>query len=262
MSILKKINRRIVGFIYHKTGMYRYDQSKYDDSFISKHTCELEPNTLAQKKVWVFWTGDNEMSPERSACYKSIVEKSGVDVVLITPKNLSDYVIDEHPLHPMYEKLSFVHRSDYLRCYFMHHHGGGYFDIKNIEDSISDLFDELNESDSWFIGYREINEHGVPEISGEIGYDIKTHYRYIIGNGGYIFKPRSSFTQEWYDELHNRLDGLSEQLINAETTVRTSENYPVEWSFILAQIFQPLCLKYHNKLLQSDKMKPSFKNYM
>ena len=53
-----------------------------------------------------------------------------IPVLLVTPDDLAAYVLPEHPLHEAYEGLSFVHRSDYLRCYFLNFHGGGYADIK------------------------------------------------------------------------------------------------------------------------------------
>ena len=48
----------------------------------------------------------------------------------MTPANLQDWVVAGHPLHPAYNDLSLVHRSDYLRAYLLHHHGGGYCDLK------------------------------------------------------------------------------------------------------------------------------------
>lgn len=59
-----------------------------------------------------------------------LTKNSGVEVKLITPKNLNNYLLPDFPLHPAYDYLSLVHKSDYLRCYFMHFHGGGYSDIK------------------------------------------------------------------------------------------------------------------------------------
>jgi hypothetical protein len=38
--------------------------------------------------------------------------------------------LPEYPLHPAFKYLSYVHKSDYLRSYFMHFYGGGYADIK------------------------------------------------------------------------------------------------------------------------------------
>ena len=40
------------------------------------------------------------------------------------------FIHPQYPIHPAYNFLSNIHRSDYLRCYFMHILGGGYADIK------------------------------------------------------------------------------------------------------------------------------------
>lgn len=54
----------------------------------------------------------------------------GLPVELVTPKNLSDWVLPQHPLHRAYENLSLVCCSKYLRVSLTHHHGGGYCDLK------------------------------------------------------------------------------------------------------------------------------------
>ena len=78
--------------------------------------------------IYCFWTGTNEMNETRLNGLNKLRSVSGCNVVLITPDNLNDFLIE--PLHPAYKYLSLVHRSDYLRAYFMHYHGGGYSDIK------------------------------------------------------------------------------------------------------------------------------------
>ena len=71
------------------------------------------------------------MSDKRKKCLDSIKQNIGVKVILITPNNLDKYILKDYPLHKSYKYLSEVHKSDYLRTYFMHHYGGGYTDIKN-----------------------------------------------------------------------------------------------------------------------------------
>lgn len=81
-------------------------------------------------RVFCFWTGDNDLPPARVEGLDAMRQMIGVPVELITPEKLPAWVVEGHPLHPMYSQLSYVHRSDYLRAYFMAHHGGGYSDIK------------------------------------------------------------------------------------------------------------------------------------
>lgn len=83
----------------------------------------------------MFWTNDKgEITPNRFRSLNQFKEISEVDVILITKDNLHEYILPENPLHPSYKYLSAVHRSDYLRTYFMHFYGGGYSDIKKLQD--------------------------------------------------------------------------------------------------------------------------------
>jgi hypothetical protein len=82
------------------------------------------------KIIYCFWTGDNQLTPNRINGLKTMKENLNVDIKLIDKNNLNDYIIPEHPLHDGYKYLSLNHKSDYLRCYFMNFYGGGYSDIK------------------------------------------------------------------------------------------------------------------------------------
>ena len=110
--------------------------------------------TYLNKVVYVLWTGNNKMSEKRKKCYESIKKNIGVPVILITPKNLHKYILKDYPLHPAYEYLSLNHRSDYLRTYFMHVHGGGYTDIKQTNVNWLPFFKKLeSKNDKWCSGY-------------------------------------------------------------------------------------------------------------
>ena len=81
-------------------------------------------NMNMQKRIWVFWTGDNEIPQIRKKNIESMKNKSGAEIILVTSGNLSEYIAVEK-IHPAYNFLNFAHKADYLRCYFMHHFGGG-----------------------------------------------------------------------------------------------------------------------------------------
>src|SRR5690606_33031178 len=103
-----------------------------------------------------------------------IRSKSGVEVELITSENLKRYIVEDFPLHPSYEYLSYVHRADYLRAYFMHHHGGGYCDIKIIEHAWKNTFLKLNrDNEKWIVGYPEVAPSAIPFTEGRLGKDLK-----------------------------------------------------------------------------------------
>ena len=98
--------------------------------------------------VYQVWTGDNPMSDDRRACFDSGLRNIKVPIKLITKDNLQDYVVAGHPLHPAYRYLTPTQKSDYLRNYLMHFHGGGYADIKwFVEDNNwNEAFDILDSS--------------------------------------------------------------------------------------------------------------------
>jgi len=205
--------------------------------------------------------------------FQSILDNAKVKVCLITPENLDQYILKDYPLHEAYQYLSNVHKSDYLRCYFMYHYGGGYTDIKFHNKSWKKAFKKLNSSkNSFALGvYEESNSsENICYVdsffdrkdANDLNYNMKIHYLYLIGSCSYIFKANSSFAKDWINELNRRLDLLLNELkINPGNIMGDNEGYPIKWNSILGQIFHPLCLKYHKGLLHDDSIKPSYENY-
>lgn len=118
----------------------------------------------APKRIFCFWTGSNELSANRQRGLSSLRSNSGVSIELINESNLRDWILPEHPLPEGYQYLSFVHRSDYLRSYFMYHYGGGYSDIKFCSNSWVSAFDRLNSSEKTGLGYPERSPHAVANL--------------------------------------------------------------------------------------------------
>ena len=107
----------------------------------------------APGQVFAVWTGQNAMSDVRRRSLDILrYTNLGLDVHFVTPRNLSEYLVTGHPLHPSYEDLSFHHRADYLRAYFMHHHGGAYADIKPLTGAWGPVLDKLNSSPTLWAG--------------------------------------------------------------------------------------------------------------
>ena len=98
-----------------------------------------------QPRIFCLWTDKNIMSEDRYNALSSI-KNSCLEVIFVNRENLSSWVVENSPLHPAYNYLSSVHKADYLRCYLMHHHGGGYTDIKVIENSWLLPFEQLEKS--------------------------------------------------------------------------------------------------------------------
>ena len=65
---------------------------------------------------------------------------------------------------------------------------------------------ENSGEDIFGCGYPEIGESGVANVL------VASEWRQLIGNGAYIFKPNTEFTQQWYNEMIQLLDEKLEDL--------------------------------------------------
>ena len=217
----------------------------------------------AKKCIYIFWTGNNEMSDRRKYGVQKLKDISGVDIIVVSPTNLKNYILDDFPLHPAYEFLSLVHKSDYLRCYFMYHHGGGYSDVKATNNSWLEAFETLNNSNFYVLGYREILG-GIARIGSDpvLTYDLRRYYFKNLGVCSFIFKPKSPIAKEWLNELNSRLDGYLPTLkVYPGNVLGDNLGYPIQWTMILSQILHPIFLKYQSKILQNNDIKPSITDY-
>jgi len=207
--------------------------------------------------IYCFWTGTNEMSQNRKDCLTALPGATGCEVKCIYKDDLAPYILEDHPLHPAFEYLSETHKADYLRTYFMNFHGGGYTDIKRQGGSWIKAFDDLEASDAWMNGYREI----------ETGVAYPPHaayWRELIGNCAYICKPRTPLTEEWYAAMIALLDARLERLrLHPATFPQDSadrSSYPIAWNEMLGRIFHRIAYSYKDKLLQTVPM-VSFYSY-
>ncbi|MFI3305481.1 MAG: hypothetical protein R3Y68_03070 [Rikenellaceae bacterium] len=276
MFLLKILRFIYVPIVFHykkntseilsKIKPYVYDCLRYRETFLFNDS-ERPDDKLedAEKVVYCFWTGDNDLTPARKRSVAQLRSRLSVPLKLITADTLNEYILAEYPLHPGYKYLSYVHRADYLRCYFMHHYGGGYIDVKECTSTWSGVFDELNNSDKYILGYPEGSHFGVciSSTNGNISKDLMRHWRYVVGNGAYVCRPRTKFTQEWYDELNSRMDYYYRLLVLNPGDARRRDNigYPIPWSNILGDIFQPLCLKYSDRIIQCKDVLPLCRDY-
>lgn len=214
---------------------------------------------LKNKTVYMFWTGNNKLTPNRLQSIKKFKLIANVNLVLITNKNLKNYILKSNPLHPGYQYLSETQKSDYLRAYFMNFYGGGYSDIKETTSDWSYLFNKLYNSNYIAIGYKEIGKHGVAGNN-----KLKSKYNELIGCGAYIFKPDTKFTNEWYIKMMLLMDYYYLRLKKnpasfPQDSCEKKTNYPICWN-TFNQIFHPLCYKYR-KSINRDLPISIFKNY-
>jgi len=186
---------------------------------------------------------------------------------MVAPENLAEWVVARHPLHPAYEFLSPVHRSDYLRPYFMYHYGGGYADIKRQTQSWMPTVARVLRSKCLMgAGYRELSggtawlqnnvvdgqvfvlSRAVRPLAAKIvTHAMRVGHSAMIGNGAFYFKPRTLYARLWLREVERRLNILTPALreqpaSHPRSTLGDGTGYPVPWSFLLGDINGPLSL--------------------
>lgn len=232
----------------------------------------MEFDGLAGDIVFCAWTGSTPLSEQRAECLLSIYRETHCPVLLVTPANLADWIVPASLFHPAFSLLSEVHRADYLRCYFMHHHGGGYTDIKRTTASWRPHFARLRASpDADGLGYQEIGPHGIPHVSGPFGDLLRANFRDVIGNCAYIFRKRTALTQHWIDQTHAVLDAKLALLQQHpaqhpmdQTGVTLPDGstslYPLRWAELLGEVFHPLVYRHRERILQAD-IAPQFTQY-
>jgi hypothetical protein len=222
-------------------------------------------DAIAQRIIWCFWTGDNEMSDQRRRCLDNMEQTTRCNVVLVTKAALHDFLCPDHPLHTAYQYLSETHMADYLRAYFMYHYGGGYSDIKMQTGSWVESFEAMEVNQEMIgIGYREV-PGGVPlYLRTESGSPLSACWQLLIGNGAYIFRRDTDFLRLWFARLHQVLDQESQALklhpARFPQDSRTASGYPLLWSQILADIFSPLCYQFSENIMNTLPP-PVFHNY-
>jgi hypothetical protein len=215
---------------------------------------------ISSKTIFVFWTGDNSMSVQRKECFNKLVNKSGCKVILITRGNLNNWILPEAPLHPAFEYLSFTHKADYLRTYFMHFYGGGYSDIKAPSNNwIKGFMDMENHPSCLINGYHEAAPSDVAFVPHQ------KYWKLLPGNCAYIVRPNTDFTQIWYHEMIKTLDAKLNDLEKSpakepQDCREKGQGYPIEWNEILGRIFHKHVLEY-NKHVLFTVPRPIFEHY-
>jgi hypothetical protein len=214
-----------------------------------------------ERKLYMFWTGNNQPSEPRRRAIEEARRTCGVDFVLKVGNEVLDLQLPEHPFHEAYPHLSLTHKADYLRTYVMHHHGGGYSDVKLLDFDWNPYFDALDASDAWAMGYPETRPIDVAVVPNDpIARELQSNYASLIGNCNYIFKPGTPFTEQWYRSMHSKLDEKllelrenparhPQDVKGARFSDGTVSKYPLRWAEILGEIFHKVCYAHRNQIL-------------
>lgn len=229
-------------------------------------------DALSTGIIFALWLGPYVMSHERNIALQSIFRDSGRPVCFITDATLHEWERPDFPFHSAYRYLSEVHRADYLRCYLMHHYGGGYTDIKPVLKSWTEHFNELKESNCLALGYPEISASAVAQLPGELGEQLRKHYAELIGYCSMIFHRRTELTAEWLNDTHRKLDDLLPDLqahpaqhpmdqLGVTLPSGIVSKYPLPWTALGGNIFHPVILKYKDRVVKSAGIIPQLYNY-
>ena len=139
----------------------------------------------------------------------------------------------------------------------MNFHGGGYSDIKEINESWLNQYNKLkNSEDLWGYGCRERSEEDIAYGNDEsFNKKMKENYNNLIATNQFIFKSNTPLTNEWYKQLVEKMDIIYEDLKKYPSKeirqVYTKEYpYPLEWTELLGKIYHPIVYKYNNKILK------------
>lgn len=222
--------------------------------------------------TFCIWAGLNSMSAQRMQALLSIQFNTGCPVVCLTAANLGEWQHPDQPFHPAFDFLSATHKADYLRCYLMHHYGGGYTDIKHTQRPWRPFFERLQSHPGQDgLGYTEIGPNGVAPVPPPMGDALRANYLKLIGLCAFVFRRQSPFTYQWFSQTQHLLDAKLDALranparhpqdqMNAPFTDGTLSPYPLAWTELLGNVFHPLVLQMCARILH-DEIAPAFSNY-
>ena len=218
---------------------------------------------LQSNTVFCVWTGTNPMSDARRRALWSLFVTTCCPVAFVSPNSIRDWERSDAPFHPAYEHLSATHKADYLRCYLMHHCGGGYADIKMTVKRWDGAFARLRESDSLALGYTEVGPQGVAPVEGALGDEMRRNWSALIGFCAFVFRRRTALTTAWLERVHAVLDREREALAahpaqhaqdvqGLAFSDGTKSAYPLRWTELGGDIFHPLVWEYRARILHDD----------
>lgn len=182
-----------------------------------------------------FWTDDTPMSEQRKRRLQELRDFAApVRIRLLTPETIPSLQRPGAPFHPAYPYLSAVHRSDYLRAYLMHFHGGGYTDVKSYMLG------------SWSKAFRDMDARP----------DILLSWRHP--GGAMIGRPNTELTRRWYTEVCRRLDQHLPALMAYPgrpppfTHCAVDPAYPLRWTELMREVLEPILYEFPTQVLETS----------
>jgi hypothetical protein len=208
--------------------------------------------------AWFLWTGDNPMPAYLQSCIDTFRVRAARHfcVRVVHPADLATLLGDQcsadgscdrgnddghsspGPLHPAYEYLSLVHRSDYLRCELLHQYGGLYCDVDTICcGDLSGPLAELAGSDGSTPNSHDGRRH-VPPCCAVLPGASMLHE---TGMNAGLFRRASTLTDCWREAMLSRLDSRLSALKEFRAQNDDPKEDALEWNELLRDLIVPLC---------------------
>lgn len=243
-----------------------FDPSDWPDThLVHDEPLTRETTEPVPRRIFCFWTGPNPLTPNRQRNLASIRSLNpDIEVILVSPTELGEWVLPDHRLHPSYEHLSLIHRADYLSAYLLNFHGGGYADIKRATSAWRGAFDRIDTSDSWMAGYRvPVRLMGTNHPNERLEKAMRRYSETRLGQCAYIARPQTPLTKEWWRAINLALDDAAPALeANPGNPRGDNPGYPLMLNAILAQILDPLQVKYRPHLMYDERLFMDHDDYL
>ena len=221
--------------------------------------------------LWTLWFGKDpiEKSMEHGPRHvnRDRLDKADIPHLHLTIKDLHLVNCSSNPIHReiFLDRLSGIHKADYMRSYLMYNFGGAYTDIKSHLQLDWIKFFKDFQPDAWVYGGREYGPGGVgcaTDVLSHLGIEtncttLRKDYFSLVHNGAYIFRRHSPFAREWLDRNNKQLDDLEHALglhpspISGRCCQNGEGGYPIRWAQLHGELFHPLCWKYSNHVQTS-----------
>ena len=210
---------------------------------------------------WCYWAG-GPMNGNRLRSLDMMQKYMEVPICMITESNLKEFILEDYPLHKVFNHLSSVHQSDYLRIYLLHHYGGGWCDIKPTEISYLSAWNEFDNPDIYLVGKPEIKK-GPAKVFDQNGLWMPKYWRYLVATNRWIGRKNTPLSKELYDAINRLLDENIENLKknpakHAHDKKRkrlfpwlyvNKNQYPLPYT-VFGNLFHPLNYKYRQHIKQ------------
>lgn len=236
------------------------------------HTKQITQKNGVNFVIWCYWAGPM-MTQNRLTSFELMKSSLNVPVFLITPENIHNIALPDHPFHPALKHLSAVHQSDYIRSYCLHHYGGGWHDIKATAVSFEPVWNDFKDSNVYLIGRPE-HRGGPARVHDKEGRWMPDCWEDLVSVTAWVARPYTPFSQAIYTDLHAFLDEHAtllalhpakhprEKKIVAKNTFHRmlirlknlftgrSHHYPLPWT-LFGNIFHPHNYAFRNHILRT-----------